>query len=118
MKDLFQKGEKRTTPRLGTVLRVDYRVSGRHCADFVEDISMGGMFIATADPLEPGTRLTMDLLVPGAQDPLRLSGVVAWVRSRPASAGQRRGMGIQFDGLDQAQVQGVLAIVSLFGKGR
>lgn len=53
-----------------------------------KDISVGGMFVATAEPLTFGAELTVHVTLPGQAEALVLPGVVRWVRGE--------GMGIQF----------------------
>ena len=54
-----------------------------------KDISLGGMFVTTNEPLAFGTELVVHILLPGQKAPFALPGVVRWSR-----AGD--GMGVQF----------------------
>ena len=56
------------------------------------NLSNSGLFIATETILPPGSRLSIELRMPGV--PERLEGVVIWGRYEPAS-GRVRGMGVQ-----------------------
>jgi uncharacterized protein (TIGR02266 family) len=58
------------------------------------DLSSGGLFIATDEPLRTDTRIKMRLDLEGFDVPL--SGRVAWVRAK-AEQGRQTGMGIQLD---------------------
>jgi len=58
------------------------------------DLSMGGLFIVTDEPLRPTTLLRMRLDLEGFVVPL--SGRVAWYRPK-AEQGRQPGMGIEFD---------------------
>lgn len=48
----------------------------------VVDLSLGGVCLETSEPVEPGIRVTVEVLVPTLWDPLVLEGRVAWVRRR------------------------------------
>lgn len=66
-----------------------------------DDISLGGLFIKTKRrPLEPGTRVSLLIQWDGGE--LMLSGIVRWVSDEnPTDADRGRGMGVQFDDLDE-----------------
>ncbi|MEJ5358779.1 MAG: PilZ domain-containing protein [Desulfobacterales bacterium] len=64
----------------------------------LQDIGMGGAFVLSPDPPEPGSELRLRLLIPGA-DPLELNAVVAWNNAGvPADRVLHRGMGVRFCG--------------------
>jgi type IV pilus assembly protein PilZ len=54
-----------------------------------KDISLGGMFVQTSQPLPFGIELVVHATLPGQKGAFALPGVVRWVR-----AGE--GMGVQF----------------------
>ena len=54
-----------------------------------KDISLGGMFIETPEPLPFKAELVVHVTLPGQKAPFALPGIVRWTRSD--------GMGIQFD---------------------
>lgn len=58
------------------------------------DLSIGGLFIITDEPLRPATRLKMRLDLEGFAVPL--TGRVAWYRPK-AEQGRQAGMGIELD---------------------
>jgi Tfp pilus assembly protein PilZ len=53
-----------------------------------KDVSVGGMFIETAEPLPFSSEVVVSLQPPGAARPVRLPGLVRWTNAR--------GMGVQF----------------------
>jgi hypothetical protein len=59
------------------------RISG-----IAKDISIGGMFVESAKPLEFKAELVVHVTLPGQKAPFALPGVVRWTRGG--------GMGIQF----------------------
>jgi len=96
-KGISHEGQRKT-PRTSTIIQVDYHTVDSLFRDFVDNISTGGMFIATPKPLEPGTQLRLEFLLPGCDYPIRVNGEVTWSRS-VSSEGQKRGMGVKFASL-------------------
>jgi uncharacterized protein (TIGR02266 family) len=88
----------RRQPRLPISLEVAYRTAGAFLVSYSVNLSKGGIFIETSQPLEPGEHVTLKFEVPGAGG-LEVDGVVAWVRTGDPS-GLPDGMGVQFDALD------------------
>ena len=95
------KSSRRSSPRLDTVIRVDYRTANAFFTDFAENISEGGMFIASPNPLKPGTDIVIEFLLPELNKPLKIKGTVVWNREQPAGQNLRRGMGIKFEKLTE-----------------
>lgn len=88
----------RRQPRLPISLEVAYRTAGAFLVSYSVNLSKGGIFIETAEPLPPGETMTLKFDVPGV-GPLEVEGVVAWVRTGD-EGGLPDGMGIQFETLD------------------
>jgi uncharacterized protein (TIGR02266 family) len=65
---------------------------------FIQDISNGGLFIATYDVLTIGTELNVNFRLPDGPV-LSLDGVVRWVREYNETTEVEPGMGIQFENL-------------------
>jgi uncharacterized protein (TIGR02266 family) len=99
--------ERRRFPRADIMLKVQYRHAKDFLADYTENISAGGVFIATDEQFEKGTELDFEVSFPGLLDPIPLKGLVKWCR--PArSAEEPAGIGIQFE-QEQAVSKGPLA---------
>ena len=65
------------------------------------DISKGGIFISTPEPLRQGTELTLSLYIKDHEQ-IDLKGIVRWVRADETET-ERAGMGIEFvDQSDEA----------------
>ncbi len=92
--------ERRQFRRLAAGARVRYHVPelGRSEREYlrgiVEDVSLGGMFIATRQPLPVGTPIVLELHARGdaGSEPVRARAVVCWRRRWR----QPRGMGVRF----------------------
>jgi uncharacterized protein (TIGR02266 family) len=76
------------------VLRVDYPDQQR-CVDATENLSGGGLFVQTDQPLEVGKEVPLSLSFPGLLDRIQIVGKVAWVR--PARGEERGGVGIRVE---------------------
>ena len=79
--------------RFPTTLPVEYTVgnSGR-VSSHVEDLSAGGCFVRSDHPPHIGESVTLEITPPDETPPLKMSGLVAWVR-----AGKEPGFGVEFD---------------------
>jgi type IV pilus assembly protein PilZ len=89
--------DKRSSPRLPIALKVEYKRLNSFFADYTKNISRGGTFIRTKNPLAIGTEFLFHLGIPGLTDPLALRGKVQWVvHEADATPSQEPGMGIGF----------------------
>jgi uncharacterized protein (TIGR02266 family) len=86
---------RRSSPRVGLGIPVQYRVGNTIAAALTLNLSHGGVGIRTTSPLAAGTHLRVRFKLPGASADIEAEGRVAW--SHP-----RVGMGIQFETVDAA----------------
>lgn len=99
--------------RVPIFLEVEYRTAGSFLLAYSINLSTGGMFLETDQPLPVGSPLALRFTVPGS-DPIEVQGQVAWVRKRPDSAGPA-GMGIRFDeSLDARHGEAIDRLVAKF----
>jgi len=107
MTDTSESQEAREEERTTVTLKVDYKRLNTFFADYTKNISKGGTFIRTTQPLELGTEFRFELTVPSADAPedappgseirLQLTGVVKWIIAESeATVTKPAGMGIQF----------------------
>ncbi len=78
---------------------------------FAENLSDGGLFVATYAPMPIGAMVDLRLSLPTSPAPLNVRGEVRWIRERPDADGGWPGMGIRFAGLtpsDEAALQAFL----------
>src|SRR5207248_3014249 len=73
---------------------VEYQRMNTFFSDYTKNISRGGTFIGTENPLQVGTRFSFKLVIPALSEALELTGEVRWVRPRGDEG--EAGMGIQF----------------------
>lgn len=89
--------DRRNHPRIPIALKVEYKRLNSFFADYTKNISRGGTFIRTKNPLSIGTEFMFHLQVPRLEKPLALKGKVQWVvPEKDASEDQEPGMGIGF----------------------
>jgi len=89
--------DQRGEPRAPITLKVEYKRLNSFFADYTKNISRGGTFIRTGNPLSIGTEFMFLLAIPTLDDPLSLRGKVQWVVTEDdASEEEEAGMGIGF----------------------
>ena len=90
--------EKRERPRILIALEITYKSGDDFLSSFLSDISGGGVFIGTANPMEISTRLQVCFHIPGISESLLVNGTVVWVRDIESS--DKPGMGVRFDEME------------------
>ncbi len=79
---------------------------------FSEDISAGGMFVATYDLRPMGSEVKLEFMLPGGHE-VKVSGVVRWVKDPVDEASGTAGMGIQFgDDLSAEDLEAITEFVN------
>lgn len=84
--------ERRAHPRAPLATRIEGVSEGRAIIALTADISGSGMFLYTANPFAVGDRVQLAFLLPGADQPIRLTAVVRRVA-------EGRGMGLQYESI-------------------
>ncbi|WP_163993534.1 TIGR02266 family protein [Pyxidicoccus caerfyrddinensis] len=91
---------------------IDMRSDSNFFTGFSMDISEGGVFIATVDPVARGTQVELDFTLPGGR-PMKVTGVVRWVReSNPRTPELMPGVGVQFTGLAPEVAHAITSFVT------
>ncbi len=109
--------DKRKQPRHPVILKVDYRDVNKFFTDFAENLSAGGMFIATRNPLPPGTSLVIEFMLPDSAVKVKTRAEVVWTRKTTRSPSQKKGMGIKFYDLTQEDKKKIDLMVSRLKMG-
>lgn len=97
------KGEKQRRARR---VSLDYDVTVGMESDamfytgLLKDISSGGLFIATTKPHNVGDKISLQLNLPGSDDPLQVNGVIKWHRGEYVSEELPEGVGVELSDLD------------------
>jgi uncharacterized protein (TIGR02266 family) len=90
--------ERRRSPRATVVVRVSYSTVDSLFSDFTRDVNEGGMFIETENPAPFDTLVSLQVRLPGSDEPVRARGRV--VRTSRGEGGEPPGMGVEFEELD------------------
>jgi uncharacterized protein (TIGR02266 family) len=86
--------ERRRLERLGCEFEVEFLDDTHLITGFTQDISEGGVFVATYETLPLGTSVSLALELPGGR--IEVRGQVRWARPELEAAEQRPGLGIAF----------------------
>jgi uncharacterized protein (TIGR02266 family) len=90
----------RSHPRDQRVLALSYEDHDGFVKAYSGNISQGGLFIKTKNPLETGEEFLLKLKLPGISDPLKIECKVVWTRKREEDIKRPPGMGIKFCRID------------------
>lgn len=78
-------------------------------AGFGENLSEGGIFVATHALQPVGTRLEVIFTLPGLNRPIRVQGDVRWVRLYSETSDLPAGMGLRFASLAPPDAEAIRA---------
>jgi uncharacterized protein (TIGR02266 family) len=105
--------DRRTTPRAELHAEIGFRSDTNFYVGFTEDISEGGLFVATHMLRPVGEELELCFTLPNGHE-VKLAGVVRWLRDpHDYSEEARPGMGVQFrdvSGVDLAMIREFVAL--------
>jgi type IV pilus assembly protein PilZ len=91
--------ERRREDRIPRKYRIAYTTPQALVNSYLYNISVGGVFVRTSNPLEPGTTLTLKITLPDAGKELDVECEVTWVRKEEQKAPEGLlppGMGVKF----------------------
>lgn len=92
---------RRASPRVPVDCGVTFTSESNFYVGFTENVSRGGLFVATTDLLPPGTPVNLRFTLPGETSPTYVDGVVRWQRWAEDVGEQiAPGLGIEFVELD------------------
>lgn len=99
------QGER--APRLEISLMVTLETDSNFYVGFAENLSDGGVFVATHAHRPIGTTVALVIALPN-QPPIHARGTVAWQRDCAEENEAAPGMGIRFDEITRADVDRIL----------
>lgn len=99
--------EARRAPRFRCRVMVEYECVKDFLVDYCANMSVGGMFIQTDHPLEPGTRFRLRFKIPDHEELIETTGEVRWAVGADAAGKMTPGMGIRFEDLDDTAAAAV-----------
>jgi uncharacterized protein (TIGR02266 family) len=77
-----------------------------------ENLSEGGLFIATHQLQPIGTPVTVVLKVPNAAEPITIHGTVRWVRQYSETSDTDPGLGVRFEQLPSEHTELIRAFLA------
>jgi uncharacterized protein (TIGR02266 family) len=94
--------ERRKHRRVSTRILLKYRCADQFFTDYIQNISQGGIFVPTHDPLGEDTNLEVAFALPGVDRLMVTQGtVVHSVRQEGNNHTGPSGMGIRFHALSE-----------------
>lgn len=95
--------DKRKEERIKKTIRSEVRSDEALTYSSTVDVSNGGIFISTPEPLKNGSKIELTITIPGDGE-VNLNGLVKWIRE-DESGDMRAGMGIEFQDMDASTKQ-------------
>ncbi len=94
-------------PRYDVYHRVHFSSGEKFHSEYTENLSRGGMYIATTREIAPESILQIQLDIPGAEEPLQLEGRVMYRLDLELAEerGRSPGVGVQFINLNEGTQQ-------------
>jgi len=92
----MQEQKRREDPRVDVDLEVQYRTAQEFTAAYAKNISGGGVFIRTQQPLPLNSEVQVRFTLPGVSRPFVVRGLVVWTNPYPSRSSFPPGMGIKF----------------------
>jgi uncharacterized protein (TIGR02266 family) len=111
--------KERGIQRFMARLAVNYCViSSELLQDYTLDLTSGGMFLATENPLEIDTILYVEFILPESGRLIRCQARVAWVNQREAAKKPQlpTGMGVQFLSISRADMDAIQSYIKTGGQ--
>jgi len=101
-----QRGSRVGEKRYDMTHPVQYESHASFLTEYTENLSKGGMYLATPELLEPESTIQVELEIPGIPDPIKVTGKVVYRFSEKEAQehGRPPGVGLQFiDTSDEAK---------------
>ena len=85
----WEKRDQRLHPRIPCSIVTEYRTSNRSYKDTIKNISLGGAFIESTNPLPVHSQINQRFFFPNFEIPIRSESKIIWVASY--------GFGVEFE---------------------
>ncbi len=95
-----QPQKQQADPRVDVNLEVQYRTAQEFRAAYAKNISGGGIFIRTQEPLPLNREVQLRFTLPGIARTFLVPGLVVWTNPNPSRSSFPTGMGLKFMDLD------------------
>ncbi len=91
--------EARAFRRLDTALHVTMGSESNFFMGLTENLSEGGLFVATHQIRPVGSKLSFAIFLPGSDEPICVDAIVQWIRTWSSAEDAPPGFGVRFDEL-------------------
>src|SRR5205814_1885715 len=111
--------ESRKDQRVPLAAKVQIKTEGleKFIEKFSGNISLGGIFIKTPQPLPVGKEVVITVVLPGGDKLIEARGTVTWTRpAHDPHSGEPAGMGIRFNKLAEGSEKTLEAVVEAGGE--
>ncbi len=88
--------EKRINPRVSTTIEIIFKEPRSFCRAYMLNVSNGGLFIKTEEPLSLDSKVIIKLKLPEDKEEMEIMGRVVWTNPKGRKNSFPKGMGIQF----------------------
>lgn len=88
--------DRRTAPRHELELEVGFETDHNFYTGLTQDISTGGLFVATSELRRVGERIKVKFKLPNQVAPIEVETEVRWIREHRPGSGLEPGMGLRF----------------------
>jgi uncharacterized protein (TIGR02266 family) len=109
-----QKNERRLSPRVTALLKIEYPNKTGFFVDYLIDLSQGGLFIRTKMPFQVGDTIDFTISFPGLLEPIPLEGIV---RRLATDKEENPGVGVEFVFSDEETRKTIEKLVHQFEAG-
>jgi uncharacterized protein (TIGR02266 family) len=104
--------QRRTQLRFVVGLEIGLRSESNFWVASANNISEGGVFIATKELKPIGSRVEINIRLPEPFGLVWTLGEVRWIRATPAGAAAPLGMGVRFESIGEEAQQAIRAFLS------
>lgn len=104
--------DRRRDTRVDTNIEIVFREKGSLMRSYMLNVSNGGLFIKTDQPLPIESMVNLQVQLPDDPEVLDILGRVVWVNPKGADSTFPRGMGIQFVTMSAPQRDKIMNFVS------
>jgi uncharacterized protein (TIGR02266 family) len=101
-----EPSDRRRTHRVPVQIQIQYETADGFFQDYIRNLSLGGIFIETSEPLPTRTKLRVEFCLPAMKAPIVADGIVVHtLRVGQSGNPSVSGMGIRFSELAPSSKQ-------------
>ena len=108
-------GDRRKHVRLFKYFKIVYQTPEALIDSYLSDISTGGLFIETDDPLRRGETFNIKIALPDGKEEFEALCEVVWTRGQERTTPEEKcspGMGVKFVDLSQGHIARIISAIS------